>query len=262
VYSRFEVRGEPDARVLRLYSIHNPYLPPKLAAKLHEDPVRGRGEFVVAKGRIWPAFGVPTHVIPRRQWPDHWPRYSAIDFGLRDPHARLWAVLTRARIELEDGRVIPDRSLVVYREHYRAGWTLAQHVQHYRRVEGWEEEPDRPGVWRRTPATERIQMTWVDPEDAQQALSLGRDHGLTVMRAIKSREAGIGAVAEWLTPDATGWPRLWVTEDCPETIREWSDYVELETLTSEGVPTHNPSQRSDHTCDCARYLVMGVRAGL
>lgn len=257
VYNRFEREIEADTVVRRLWSKDNPYLPPKRAALLDANPVRGRGEFVVTQGRIWPQFSREVHVIPRQTWPERWPRFRVIDFGLRDPHACLWAVLTRSSVYLPDGRHIPDGSLVVYREHYQAGWTLAQHVARYREVEGWERVGDQ---WKRTPKTEVIEATWADPEDAQQILSLNRDHGISTMKAQKARDAGENAVAEWLTPDElTGCPRLFVTEDCPETIREWLDYVELETVDSEGVPTHKASGRSDHTCDCARYLVMGVR---
>lgn len=257
VYDRFEREIEPDTTVRRLWSIDNPYLPRKRAAILDQHPSKGRGEFVATQGRIWPMFSRETHVVPHRVWPRDWPRFRAIDFGLRDPHACLWAVLTRAQVVLEDGRVIPDRSLVVYREHYQRGWTLAQHVDRYRELEGWRRTE---AGWERTPESERFEASWADPEDAQQILSLNRDHGVMAWNAIKARDAGENAVAEWLTPDATGSPRLYVSEACPETIREWLDYLERSTTTTEGVPTHAPSRISDHTCDCGRYLVMGVRS--
>lgn len=260
IYERFERRGQPDARVLRLWSRDNPYLPANRARELDRDPVRGRGEFAVSSGRIWPQFNRESNILPRWTPPPDWPRFRVIDFGTRHPHACLWAVLTKSRLEL-GGRVVPDRSLVVYREHYQAGWTLAQHVDRYRELEGWELGPD--GRWKRTPTSERIEMTWADPEDPQQILSLGNDHGIETMKGNKHREAGFNAVAEWFAPDRiTGHPRLYVTENCHETIREVEDYLEIEDTDGEGTPTRKPSQRSDHTCDDLRYLVLGVRAYL
>lgn len=259
VFDRFEQRGQANARMLRLWSIDNPYLPRNRALELDRDPVRGRGQFMTAKGRIWPMFSRDTHVLPH--WvppPDAGPRFRAIDFGTRHPHAVIWGVLLRRAMQIGAKRV-PDGSLVIYRQHYQARWTLAQHVDRYRELEGWVRGPD--GRWRRGPGTETIEASWADPEDPQQLLSLNSDHDIEVMKANKHVEAGLDAVAEWLTPDrVTGAPRLWVTEDCPDVIREWEDYVEVEDVDREGVPTHRPSGRSDHTCDCGRYLVVGVRA--
>jgi hypothetical protein len=246
VYERFERNNDPRGPVglVRLSSIDNPYLPRRRALALDRDPIRGHGLFASAKGRIWPMFSRVVHVLPVAIAPLlQGPRFRVIDFGTRHPHACLWAVVLRSAITLPGGRRIPDRSAIVYREHYQAGWTLAQHVARYRALEG----------------DERFEATWADPEDAQQILSLNRDHGISAMKGNKAREAGFNAVGEWLTPDDTGAPRLYVLDSCVETIREWEDYVEIDDkVNAEGVPTHTPSGRSDHTCDCARYLVMGL----
>ena len=260
VYNRFEREVEPDTVVRRLWSKDNPYLPRKRAMLLDANPVKGRGEFVVTQGRIWPMFSRSVHVIPHRPWPLDWPRFRVIDFGLRHPHVCLWSVLTKARVVLGPDRVIPDRSLIIYREHYQPGWTLAQHVNRYRELEGWVR--NEAGVWVRTPTTERFEATWADPEDPQQILSLNNDHGIETMYGNKARTAGEDAVATRLLPDRHGYPSLFVSEVCMETIREWEDYIEIDAVDREGNPTHKPSQRSDHTCDCGRYLVLGVNAYL
>ncbi len=254
-----------EARVW-IHSPDNPYLPPSEVKKLERDPtvaaIRLRGEFVATEGRVWPQFTRQLHVLPastRALIPAAAPRFRAIDFGVRDPHACLWGALLKSRLELPTGRILPERSLIVYRERYATGLTLAEHVEWYRQAEGWVKGED--GKWSRGPSAERIELTWADPEDAQQVLSLNRDHGITAVKATKAREAGHDAVGEWLTPDTTGDPKLLVLDDCHNTIREWSDYVWVDR-TKDGAPVEVASGRSDHTCDCVRYLVMGVRSYL
>lgn len=110
------------------------------------------------------------------------------------------------------GRVIPDGSVVVYREHYRAEWTLRQHVEAVEALNFAHEEPEPDGIW-------------ADPEDAQQMLALRRDHGWAAMKAKKAVSSGIDKVTEYLLPaEVDGLPRLYVVETCVNTIREVEGY--------------------------------------
>jgi hypothetical protein len=239
---------EPQAgeALIWIHSPDNPLLPPSEIAKLERDPtvaaIRLRGEFVALEGRVWPMFSRATHVVPAFPIPEGSPRFRSIDFGTRHPFACLWLALLKHAVTLPDGRRLPDGALVVYREHYRAEWTLAQHVAEIRRLEG-----DEP-----------IEATWADPEDPQQLLQLVHTHGMTdVYKALKAVQAGITCVAEWLAPGADGMPGLYVVDECGHTIREWESYCWGDRGTSE-----RPVGQSDHTCDCGRYGCMGVRAWL
>ncbi len=234
--------------LLWIHAIDNPHLPARKRRELERlretDPeqyrIRVCGDFVALEGRVWPQFARHSHVVPRFPIPEGSPRFRTIDFGTRHPFCCLWSVLLRSAVTLPDRRRIPDGALVVYREHYRREWTLAQHVAHIRSVEG-------PG--------ERIAVTWVDPEDPQQMLQLAHTHGIEIVRANKAREAGLGCVAEWLSPQADGLPGLYIVDECVETIRE----VESYSYDGKG---EVPKNQDDHACDGLRYLCMGVRAYL
>ncbi len=235
-----------DEELVWIHSPDNPFLPRTEIARLERDPtvaaIRLRGEFVALEGRVWPQFMRQSHVVPRFEIPDGSVRFRTIDFGTRHPFVCLWWALLRRSVDLPDGRRIPDGSLVVYREHYRREWTLAQHVARIRELEA-------PG--------ERFAATWCDPEDPQQMLQLAHTHGMEIVRANKAREAGLGAVAELLSPQADGLPGLWFVDECQETIREVENYC----YTGSGPNASEiPRHQDDHACDCLRYGALGVRA--
>ena len=291
VYDAFVRTPRADVAVHHLHSVDNPYI----AKDRLEELLRGgdeavvaartRGEFVALSGRWWPQFSRPRHVLRAAEVlpllrSARVSRFRVIDFGTAHPFACLWGAYLHHDLALPDGRTLPQGSLVVYREHYRAGWTTAQHVEVIRREEGWVRredfaEPtdgelaawtrDNPGRrlvlreagWcRRRDAGEAIEASWADPEDPQQVLQLGREHELSVAKAIKARAAGHDAVAEEFGAD-----RLYVLDCCPNAIREWEGYVRSEAgISSEAGQVDRPVRQDDHTCDCVRYLVMGVRA--
>lgn len=254
-----------------LHTTDNPYLDPrevsKMSSSASEEAMRVRGEFVALEGRVWGSFSRATHVVPAFVVPEGSPRWRAIDFGTRHPFACLWVTRLKHAVDLPDGRRLPDGLLVVYREHYRAEWTLAQHVARMRELEGLTKEWERQAELevlngRPTPEDERlpypepIEWTWADPEDPQQVLQLVHTYGVTdLSRARKAVAAGITAVAEALALRPDGWPGLVVVEDCVETIREAEAYCWGERGDSE-----RPTGQSDHTCDALRYAVMGIRA--
>lgn len=275
VYNKF-VRNNPKkgtvnhVAVKHIHSIDNPYLPKHLAAELDKDPVRGKGNFVAQGDVIWgKVWDRSLHVVPRFRLPESTPLFRTIDFGTRHPFVCLYGGVLDHSIQLPNGRVLLDGTLVLYREHYKAGWELARHVARMRELEGWtrkEPDPDRDPTrrpdleWMEDPGNpvEQFETTWADPEDIQQILQLNRTYGITTNKAKKAVKAGIDLVTALLSPDATGEPRLVVMEDLVETIREIEDYMWVDKVDPEGVLREVPSKRSDHTCDCVRYMAMGV----
>jgi len=226
-----------------MWAEDNPYLPPSELKKLAKDPQKAafrlRGEFVALEGRAWPQFTRATHVVPPFRIPEGSFLATACDFGTRSPFAWLWMAILKHRVVLPDGRILPDGAHVVYREHYKREWTLDQHVKVIREVE--------------TAAGEHIDVRWCDHEDPQLMLQLAHTHGFEVYKARKAIKAGINAVGERLNLQDDGMPGLFIVETCENTIAEAEMYVQ-------GEGDEVPKGQSDHTCDCLRYLEMGILA--
>lgn len=236
IYYRFVVKPPHGVAVRWIHSLDNPFLPVEEAKKLEENEVlaaaRLRGEFVVLKGRVYPMFSRAQHVVEPFEIPRSWPRYAAIDFGTRNPFVQLSAALD------------PDGRLVVYREHYQARWVLSQHATAIKLAEGWEwvgEELARTGK------QEPVDMRWADPEDPQQLASLNIDHDLDASPALRSVSYGIDRVGARLSTGG-----LVVFSTCHNTIRELEGYIWREN------GGDDPLKKDDHTCDCVRYLCVGI----
>ena len=238
VYRRFVL--DPDPASVKVHWLHgsdNPYLSRQRREMIlsqygsHQRAARERGEFVVLAGRVYPEWSRPTHVIPAFEIPAGWLRYRAIDFGTRVPFACVWVAVS------------PDDVLYVYREHYRAEWTLAQHATRIIELEG----------------DEVIEMSWADPEDPQQLLALQVDHGLTVNPALKAVSAGIDRVSERLRAHRiSGKPSLFVFEGCVKTAYEFDNYVWADRGSAQLEQPDRPRKKDDHCMDAVRYACTGV----
>ena len=208
VYDRWVANGPSDPereRVTYIYAEDNPHTSKaRIQALKSTNPTLAEaklyGRFVVLEGRIWQAFDRAVHVIEEFEMPPDAGLFGrSIDFGTRNPFVHLWGVsLTRALV-MPTGRVIPDGSIVVYREHYRAEWTLRQHVEEVERINDALGEPEPQGIW-------------ADPEDAQQMLALRRDHDWPALKANKAVSSGLDKVTEYLLPaQVDGLPRfMWL----------------------------------------------------
>ena len=267
VHRRWVQNKEKGAEVAHLYAADNPYLPPDAVERLSKNPKLARarlyGEAVAIEGQVYP-FDRAVHVIPTVPLPAGWPKFRTIDFGTRHPFACVWLAFARSRLDLPDGRYIPDGSIVAYREHYHAEQVLSWHVTRIREAEGWvwtaaDAATGRKAGWARVEGTERIEMTWVDPEDAQQMLQLITEHQIDAIPASKARRAGIDAVCEEMAPHRVdGLPRLYFMTSCPNAIREHENLIRPPN--SERVNASElPIRKDDHTCDDVRYGVVGIR---
>ena len=275
VYNRFVLKRDSRKQALdtpismaSIHTVDNPYLPKHRVAKVADDAVRGRGEFIVLSGRIWPDFDNRHEILPF-DIPKNAYRFRAIDFGTRHPFVCLWGAMLRQRVEIQ-GKTLPEGSIIIYREHYAAEQTLKWHVEKIRTAEGWIQRPervrtdDKTTVFRWIPDGERgehIDGTWADPEDAQQMLQLNAEHGIDARPANKSMDFTISKVGEYLKPNEAGEVRLYVFNTCLETIRECQDWQWTKKMTDEGVEKDVPSKVNDHTCDALRYLVTGATTG-
>ena len=254
--------AEHDCQVYRIHSVDNPHLSEDGLAKLGRggDAMRDAklyGRAMARVGRVWPLFEPQVHIVPPFDLPSDWTRFRAIDFGTRNPFVCLWSVLTPIRTILDDGRLIPEGSLVVYREHYQAERTLRWHAERIHELEGWVLDEAR-AEWRIADDSERIEMTWADPEDAQQLLALVHDHDIDAVPALKAVSAGIDVVATMLGPHgADGLPAIFFFSTLTHTGRELGGYVWAEGTQKKDQP-NKPKKKDDHCCDVVRYTAMGV----
>ena len=252
--------AEADCVVYHIHSIDNPHLDAEGLAKLGKgnDAMREAklfGRAVSREGLVWD-FDPRIHVVPRFAIPEDWLRFRTIDFGTRNPFACLWFTRSTSAIYLDDGRTIPDGSIVVYREHYQAERTLKHHAARIHELEGWEYDAELE-LWTPGPDAERIELSWADPEDAQQLLALVHDHDIDAAKALKAVSAGCDLVAEYLEVDETGAPRLFFFDDLRHTLREVPAYAWVNGSSKTDQP-NRPKKKDDHTCDCVRYGVMGI----
>lgn len=227
---KYVERPAKDTVVRWLHGTDNPHVPRQFLEGLlskfgkHQQAARQRGEITALEGRVYDDFSRHTHVVPAFRPPTEWRRYSAIDFGARNPTAVLWAALD----EKTD-------TLHIYAEHYKADWTMAEHAAAMRKKENGHPE---------------IQIRWADPEGKQQRLDLVA-LDIATAPAIKSVDAGINAVCERLRLNrADGRPGLVIHDCCVELLREIEAYVWDEK--------NKPRKENDHAMDCLRYLCMGL----
>ena len=238
VYDRYVSTPEEGSRSHWLTATDNPHMDPVFLRKVYrrygalELAARERGEFVTLEGRVYPLFSRSAHVVRRFDIPAEWPRYRAMDFGVRNPSCVLW------------GAIGPDDSLYLYREHYRAGWPMSKHAD----------------VIKAEETHYSVVCGWADPSARQQILDMRRSHGVSFRPANNSVSLGVSAVKERLALEDDGRPRLFIFDSCINTIKEIENYT-LPPDTGNKDPSEKPLKKDDHAMDAMRYLVVGVKRG-
>jgi len=226
-------RPSNDTAVHYLDSFDNPWVANENIKRIlaHFDEAtaetRRTGAIRVLEGRVYTAFSRARHVVEPFEIPGDWTRIRVWDFGTRNPTCVLWVALDPA-----------DDTMVVYREHYKAEWTLRQHAEHVRHLTGNEE----------------IETTVADPADAGAILALESEHEIPVTGAKKSVLTGIGRVQERLRLDAEGKPHLLVFNTCVNTVDEFEGYKWAPSKEA-------PVKKDDHAMDCVRYGAMYLASG-
>lgn len=191
-------------------------------------------------GLVYHLFDPFVHVHAwRDEWPlPSWRRGRAIDFGYSDPFVVLWIA--------ED----EDRRLYVYRELYKRRQLLDDIIAAVQRAEGWPADSldsDGRRVLRGTPR-ERIGGLTIGDWDAQNRAEL-MARGLRIRRANKDIVAGARSVGDRLTIAGDGRPRLYISPDCKQLIRE------MQFLEWDKDGDGPKAGQDDHACDALRYWV-------
>lgn len=185
------------------------------------------GKWVHAEGMVYDEYDRTIHVVKPFDIPAHWRRFRAIDFGYTNPFVCLWGAMD------DDGRIY------IYDEHYKTRTLIKDHATEINRREG------------------RFDFTTAD-HDAQDNAEL-RQYGVFTKNAIKDIIDGVQAVKARLKVAGDGRPRLFVTENCINVIREIGLY-RWQTV-KKGNEKEEPLKENDHTMDALRYMVMELDHG-
>jgi phage terminase large subunit-like protein len=242
-----------DIHVLEVHSKENPHLNEEARERVlggiqdkDERRAREEGKFIEIGGRVFKSFSENTHVIPG-MIPDHrWEWYMSIDSGWNNPTAILWHAVS------------PDNVVITFSEHYQSEMTVEDHAKiiHKREAQkGWKPADIRTG----DPAmrqTRESTGTSVQQEYALRGVYLALDG---VPTGPGSVHTGVMRMQQYLKlNEKNGKPRWFITEDCPNLIREmkrlhWQMYASKKT-TATNNPQEKIHKKDDHAADSARYF--------
>lgn len=246
-------------KLIRSHHADNPTLTPAYMARLEAlTGVRRErlflGNWHSAEGAIF-AYDPSIHLVDRRDIPEDWPRYLAIDFGYTNPFVCQWWA--------QD----PDGRLLRYRELYRTGQLVEDMAHEIRRLGDGE----------------RIRAIICD-HDAEDRATLQRHltcrcDGVvgavtcSTTAAKKDVSPGLQAVSQRLKVAGDGRPRLALARDALVSRDPLLDEAKKPTCTDEEFEAYvwddatkklnpdgtykaeAPLKINDHGMDAMRYLV-------
>lgn len=174
-------------------------------------------------------FRPERNVRPAFPIPAHWPRIRGIDFGYRDPFVCLWFAVAEDSMELKTQR----GELLLYREYYQPGRSMAEHAETIRHLS----------------RDERILMTVGDPSEQQSMADLRR-LGIPCVNGNNDRRAGRALVGNYFREGKL----TLIRGACPNTLRELNFYQWDRDKDKEGAKELTIGD--DHAMDALRYVVM------
>jgi len=234
--------------------------------------------------RVYPEFERDVHVVKHEDIPKRGCRYMAIDPHPRTPHAMLWVLIDKWSDWYFYRELWPSKVYgapqTMKDDMEENSFTIREYAETAAQLEGnfleWrrEETDMENALYRRKTDGERIIYRFMDQAgkgfkasaegQAEESYSERYDrYGIRCIDPKKSHQSGEDAIRQLLKQrkhDIKGnWPRLHVSEKCPETIlefqrhrykttRRWNDERELK---QEGVESRC------HMLDLARYLATG-----
>jgi hypothetical protein len=157
--------------------------------------------------------------------PVDWPMFSGHDFGINDPNAAVWGILS------------PNDVLFIVAEYEAPTLTMRSHIDRW----------NRAGLG--TP-----DMAFGDPSGADQMLTAG-ELGFSVQKTNNDILAGIDLVYDRFKTN-----RLRIFPGCRQLIDYREQYVWKKNPRNEDELMDKPEdpQNSRHMMDALRYLVMGI----
>jgi phage terminase large subunit-like protein len=274
--------GNPDGDVfvIEINMTENPYLSQEAIANFAkgEDAdgiaVRIGGSFVQQGGKVYKNFDPtpgrmqvlkheisnPAETFPKRDWT--W--LIALDHGLNNPTAILWAAVNR------------DGFVVVFDEHYKADWSIDQHAkaiqdkcrEHGRVPDLWVADPS---IINRTAITktsildeyQKYGISWQSGNNAVKDGIVRVKKYFNKAKLINPRyEHELFTRQLAVDPDAKvlEFCKLRVTPNCEKLIWEakkyrWKTYANKK-LQYENNAHDEPHKKDDHAMDALRYMIM------
>lgn len=234
------------------------------------------GVWAAAEGQVYEAWNPALHVVTRADvaaWaggddigpdgvPRSWPRYWSLDFGYTNPFVgQCWALDPDGRLLLYR-EVVQTRRLVRDMADAMIGYATTPQTD---AGVGERDHRSRRRIWNEP----RPRAVFAD-HDAEGRATFEERTGIETTAARKAVLTGIEAVASRLRPAGDGRPRLYVLADAlvladadlRETGRPIGLAEEMESYVWDtrgtGRPREAPLAVDDHSCDAARYAVMGI----
>lgn len=197
--------------------------------------------FALSGSLIYPMFNRNLHVIDPFRIPEEWTKYMAIDPGLRNPTAALWAA-----VDKED-------DIYFFEEYYQPERTVREHAECIKAIEkrlGFKSTPFR----------------LIDPAasarniiNKKSVVDEFKSFNLYCKAANNDVDYGVGMVQQNLSPDPeTGCPRVYFFSSLKNTISEIMNYryEEISAKVAERKdPSEKPVKKRDHLMDCLRYIL-------
>lgn len=229
-------------RSYRYTSFDNPFLDTGWleSKKLTMSPEAFNREYLARfekfKGLIYKEFDRRVHIIPEFDINAGWHFYRTMDFGAVNPTVCLWIGVDNSD------------NIYVFDEYYNSGFTAEAHAN----IINGKTNPNYP-----------VLMTFGDPSAAQEMLDYA-SKGCIITPATKIFtggemdwvNSGIEKVRQALKINSqTGKPRLFVSQNCVNTIREFESYHWMEKNTV-GIQKDVPEKKDDHCMDALRYFMV------
>ena len=204
-------------------------------------------EFTSFAGRIYSEFDEGFHVMDDYQFHPEWENWLTFDFGFRNPFVCL------------NIQVDPSDNVYVWDEYYERNITTPEHARRLKEIIQW-----------------RVDGGFHDPsgpDEAGSILSIFHDkkerynswlNQVVLNPSTNDWKPGIERVKEWLKlrddGNGTHKPRLFVSRNCRQTIREFNTYRVKEQGEKQGEnldPQDQPRKKDDHAMDALRYFIVG-----
>ena len=232
IWEKFINNAADDFEAILGTTLDNPHLPLDYKQGLIKEytGVFARqeiyGEFVGFEGQVYSDFNRNTHVI--QDIPKYFPEIVyGHDWGYTNP-----AVILVIGVDNDYRYYIIDE---IYEKHL----DIDEIVTISKQLE------TKYGIGRH----------FADPSEPQYIEKLNNEHMRT--EGVKTEIlAGIGTVNSLLRVQGDGRPRLFINENCVNTIMEFENYRYPEKKTDKPIQ-ENPLKIHDHAMDALRYTVMG-----
>lgn len=241
-YMAAKTGSDPNMFVVEVDTTENPHLNPGevdiLLATMNEDERKARkqGKFVQVGGFVYEkSFSRERHVVEPFTPPHNWQWVAAMDQGVTNPTAWLWAA------------VDPEGRIFVFDEHYEAGKIVSYHAKKVH--EKNQAYGIVPSYYVGDPSIRNI-----DPLTGTSVLIEYVENGIPILLGNNDQVAGLNKVKTYFEQN-----KLFITSNCVNLIHEiprlrWSTWSNRK-MQKDKNKREQQHKKDDHACDALRYLI-------